>query len=181
MTVMRARYDNYRDAGRWRAIVLGAVPDPREDRSVSWDPGFLSFLDRHDEAKEGDVWVFRLKPAGPHVTATWRAVDAETAHWPVSHYGLVCPAKNCRYGVHVWDHAYNCPAREVWGADCKRGGKRLSCWDWTGTIEAHTLTADPSLHILPVKDKSDQPYPADDLRQTCQWHGWLKKGAMTQA
>jgi hypothetical protein len=158
VTFLRQRTDLWWDAGRWRAILLGAVPDPRLDPSVKWHQPFLHYLDDHEEAKIGDVWVFRTCPTGPKIRTTYQLPTADDAHWPVTHYGLVCPVPNCQAGVHVWHHAYDCPAGDTFGADCKRaaaatpGGstirKRGSCWDWTGSVEGGDLTASPSLQVI---------------------------------
>lgn len=146
---------------------------------MRWDPSFLSWLDRHEEAKVGDVWTFRRRPTGPGVVSTYRERDSETWHWPVTHYGLVCPVETCEYGVHVWDHAHNCPARETFGVDCRRGARRTSCWDWTGTIEQSDLTASPSLQILPIKPTPVlATHPVQVTRQTCQFHGKLLHGLL---
>lgn len=179
MVILRARHDAWHDAGRWRAILLGAVPDPRLDRSVSWDPRFLTWLDRHDEARPGDVWTFRRRPTGPEIVHAYGEVRRDTAHWPVTHYGVVCPAEHCAYGVHVWAHAFDCPAREDFRGVCKRGAGRPSCWDWSGSVAGHDLTANPSLQILATKDKATGlEYPAEDRRQTCRFHGWLRQGVV---
>jgi hypothetical protein len=179
VTALRARYDSWHDAGRWRAILLGAVPDPRLDRSIRWDADFLSYLDRHDEARPGDVWIFRRRPAGPNVSYSYREPTPMDAHWPVAGYGLVCPIESCRYGVHAWEHAHNCPANDTFGADCKRGAGRISCWDWSGSIEGGDLTANPSLQVLPSKDPvTDVEYPPEDPRQSCRFHGWLRAGVV---
>lgn len=171
--ILRLRHDEWHDAGRWRAILLGAVPDPREDHTIRWDPEFLSWLDHHDEAKVGDVWAFRTKPSGPNVVTSYHDVTADglRSHWPVTHFGLVCPIETCHEGVHVWHHAYNCKARDTFGADCKRGKGRGSCWDWSGSIESNDLSANPSLEIKTEIDGR--------RLNTCGFHGHLKAGVLS--
>jgi hypothetical protein len=176
VTILRLRTDEWYDAGAWRAILLGARPDPREDPSIKWHPPFLHFLDDHDEATPGDVWEVRRGTDGQGHLVLAHGTTHED--WPVTGYGLVCPIETCRDGVHTWTHAHNCPARESYGGRCKRGVGRLSCWDWTGSIEHHDLTASPSLQILPSKDAKGVPYPSGDTRQTCEFHGWLKAGIL---
>jgi len=168
--ILRARTDMWWDAGRWRAILLGAVPDPREDRSINWHAPFLHWLDNHEEARVGDVWVFRQRPTGPSVVTTYIPPEGGNSHWPVTHYGLVCPVETCKAGVHVWHHAHDCPAGETFGADCKRGPGRYSCWEWTGSVAAGDLSATPSLQVLAEIEgrKLD----------TCGFHGFLKAGIL---
>lgn len=166
-TTLRLRHDSWRDAGKWRAILLGAVPDPRKEPH-RYDELWPAWIQTHDEAKVGDVWRIQQRPFGPHIVYSYRGNDPT---WPVSHYALVCPVRTCPDGIHMWAHAYNCPALSTFGAPCKRGAGRLSCWDWTGSVESGTLTAQPSLQVLPCPDKSGKP-------TTCQFHGYLREGVL---
>lgn len=156
--ILRRRSDDWRDAGRWRAILLGAVPDPRLDRMVRWDPDFLAWIDTHDAALVGDVWEVRRGQVNGHLAHSHNG-DRD---WAVGGYALVCPVESCTYGVHSWTHAFDCPARETFGGRCKRGEGRQSCWDWTGSVEDHDLTADPSLQVL----------------KACLFHGHLRQGVL---
>lgn len=175
---LQLRTDEWHTAGAWRAILLGATPDPRRDAPEHWAPDFLEWVKHNRPAEVGDVWEVRQKPSGPHIIYASGPLRPETATWPVSHYALVCPVTSCRDGVHPWAHAYNCPAGDTNGADCKIGAGRLSCWDWTGTVGDHNLTANPSLMILPTKDAAGVAYPASDPRQTCRFHGFLRNGVL---
>lgn len=164
---LRLRTDNWHDAGRWRAILLHAAPDPRTDSNVKWAQGWPDWIDSHEAAQPGDVWRMRQRPFGPLVALTEN--EKEPTWWTVG-YALVCPVITCREGVHPWIHAHDCPAGSLWGADCKRGAGRRSCWDWTGSVEHHDLTAAPSLQVLSEKDgrKLD----------TCGFHGYLRSGVL---
>lgn len=99
-------------------------------------------------AEPGDCW--RL---------TWHGSDA------VSGYAICCP--RCRL-VHYWCSANNCGSKRPLpggGATCDHAGK-ASCWEWTGSAEAGTLTARPSLlATAPL---------------LCGWHGWLTNGELTE-
>jgi hypothetical protein len=164
---LRLRTDDWRDAGRWRAIVLGAVPDPRQHPETRWVEGWTTWLERNEPARPGDVWRVRQNPAGPNVMLS----SGERYDWPIACYVLVCPLPRCPDGAHQWHHAYDCSAGDTYGAACKRGPGRLSCWDWSGSIEAGNLNAAPSLQVLP----SDPP------GLTCEYHGFLRQGVMTNA
>lgn len=76
-------------------------------------------------------------------------------------YVLVCPNPSCRAGGHAWTRASNC--------DHTGHPEHASCWTWTGSAEAGTLTASPSLQVIGLK-------PGD-----CEWHGWLRDGQMVPA
>lgn len=93
---------------------------------------------------------------------TWRVRwHKEGGEGPIAGYAICCP--KCRE-VHWWTGALNCGTRKSDGV-CAHSGV-ASCWEWTGSAEAGTLTASPSLHCL-----SD--------RGGCGWHGWLKDGVLT--
>lgn len=166
MAALRLRTDEWHTAGAWRAVLLGAAPDPRADPH-RWARHFTTWLEEgHEEAKVGDVWRLRRCPTGPHIVQGYAENHLD---WPVSHYALVCPVATCADGVHGWAHAYDCPAGDHFGAECKVGPGRLSCWTWTGSIEAGTLTASPSLHILPASAPTFK---------TCEFHGFLTNGVL---
>lgn len=158
---MRVRVDRWWEAGRKRAVLLGAIPNPLDDASSAWDPAWLDFLRTPGgEAEPGDVWVLRSAPG--ESGRSW-AEDEVTAGWPIIGYGLTCPETKCEDGIHLWDHATGCPARFASGP-CKNGGP--SCWTWTGQPEDDTLTGQPSLFM---------PTPG------CGWHGYLRDGVMVPA
>lgn len=165
---VRLRTDNWHDAGRWRAILLHAVPDPRIPSNVKWSQGWPEWHDTHEEAKLGDVWRIRQRPFGPTIGLT--ETERQPTWWTVG-YALVCPVESCHEGVHSWVHAHNCPAGSTWGAQCKRGPERRSCWDWSGSVEAGDLTAAPSLQVLPCPDAAGNP-------TTCAFHGFLTRGVI---
>lgn len=167
MSELRLRTDaNWNDAGKWRSILLGASPDPREHPETRWVEGWTTWLLRHEPARPGDVWRIRQDPVGPHVTLAW---SENRPAWPVACYALVCPKERCPEGVHEWHHAYDCEAGTRLSAACKRGAGRLSCWDWSGSIEGGDLTASPSLQVLASKPPG----------KTCEYHGFLRQGVMT--
>jgi hypothetical protein len=153
---VRIRTDSWWEAGRKRAVLLGAVPDPLADAETDWDPDWLEFMRSGDEAKPGDVWVVRSTGHG----RTYRADQGDAG--PIVGYGLVCPAEHCSSGVHIWDHASDCPGRYQGGV-CKNGGP--GCWTWTGRPEDDTLTGNPSLLIRAEGGG-------------CGWHGYLRDGQM---
>ncbi len=171
MPVLRLRTDSWRDAGKWRAILLHAAEDPRVPSNIKWAQGWPDWHDTHEEAKVGDVWRLRQRPFGPHVVLT--ETEHEATWWTIG-YALVCPVEKCRDGVHSWTHAYNCPALGHWGVDCKRGAGRWSCWDWTGSVEAGDLTAAPSLHVLSEIERDGKTVKLD----TCGFHGYLRAGVV---
>lgn len=153
---MRLRGDSWWDAGTKRAILIGARPDPRQQDRKKWDPLYLRLLNdpAFEPAQPGDVWRIRWVEGDPR-RQTYRH-DAPD-DWPIGGYALWCPNEACDYGVHVWDHAMDCPA--PFGA-CKYN--RTSCWEWSGTPEDGTLTAHPSLWV----------------KGGCGWHGFLRSGEM---
>jgi len=158
---MRVRTDSWHNAGRKRAVLLGAVPNPLNDPDRSWSPDWRRFMVAPgNEAVPGDCWVVRQNPDD----GTERGWGASTLGWPVVGYGLVCPLESCTEGVHVWDHASDCPGR--FGSEpCKYDNGQAGCWTWTGTPEDDTLTGSPSLHCMAE-------------RGGCGWHGWLRNGQM---
>lgn len=107
-------------------------------------------------AQPGDIWRVH-----------WHAQDAEGNHidGPFAGYYICCPG--CRR-VHAWTTANNCSTRRRQGSDdgmtCDHMGKG-SCWNWSGSAEAGTLTASPSLHSV-------------QERGGCGWHGWLQNGVL---
>lgn len=101
--------------------------------------------------------------------------DIWRSHWRgeagnLAGYAICCPT--CKE-VHPWTTATNCSFnltehtyKDKDGNDksykvCGHSGIG-SCWDWTGSAEEGTLSANPSL-----------------LCHTCGYHGWLKNGELT--
>jgi hypothetical protein len=163
------RTDSWHDACRLRAVRLGAVPDPTKLPAAErdrYDPEWLVYVATREPARPGDVWQLRQNPSGPYVQ---RSYGGNRPGWPVCGYVLVCPVATCPEGGHDWDHAFDCPAGARFGAACKRGAARASCWDWSGNAGDGTLTANPSLQVLPCPDAAGVP-------TTCQFHGWLRAG-----
>jgi hypothetical protein len=159
---MRLREDSHWDAGHKRAVLLGAVLDPREDDHTNWDPHWLVTLndDSFEAAQPGDVWEVRGSPTDPG-TISWQRQGRED--WVMIGYGLWCPNERCTAGVHLWDHASDCPAPR---GSCKvprPDAQVQSCWAWSGSIEDGTLTASPSLFVD---------------HESCGWHGFLQNGEM---
>lgn len=113
---------------------------------------FLEHLDPElastPPAVPGDVWRMR-----------WYGSDA------IAGYDICCP--QC-LDVHAWTTALNCASRrplEGGGSACAHSGVG-SCWDWSGSAEEGTLTANPSLHSIAEKGG-------------CGFHGWLRAGVLT--
>lgn len=102
-------------------------------------------------AQPGDIWRVH-----------WYAEDAEGSHidGPFAGYDVCCPG--C-LRVHAWTTAINCSQKNAQGR-CPHEGQS-SCWSWSGSAEAGTLTASPSLHSVPD-------------RGGCGWHGWLQNGIL---
>jgi hypothetical protein len=65
----------------------------------------------------------------------------------------------CPSGVHFWTHGHDCG---------DRSREHVSCWTWTGSPDDGTLSAQPSLWVVP------------DLGG-CGWHGFLTNGEMVPA
>src|SRR5690348_3484571 len=105
--------------------------DPFYDRAV-WDAT--------PPAQPGDIWrVF------------WRGEDSEGngINGPFAGYDICCPG--CKQ-VHAWTTVNNCSTRRRAsatdeGMTCDHMGKS-SCWNWSGSAEAGTLTASPSLYSV---------------------------------
>lgn len=167
---MRLRTDDWHDAGRWRAVLLGANEDPRQNPSA-YEPGWADWLETHEPAKPGDVWAIRqnLRPGTTAVMLSWTG-DRNGEHWPVVAYALTCPVPRCPEGAHVWHHAHDCPAGSRLDRPCKRttddDRPRYSCWDWTGSPLDGSLAAAPSLQVLASNGK------------TCEFHGFLRAGVL---
>ncbi len=115
------------------------------------------------KAERGDVWriFWRHEVNGAHVD-----------DW-VAGYAICCVACG---RIHAWTTALNCgqkvkrtyhdvEGKPVEYETCVHQENHTSCWTWTGSAEANTLTASPSL--LVVKDRC--PWG-------CGWHGWIKDG-----
>lgn len=160
MAQLRRRIGDWWYAGMKRAVLLGAVEDPRQTPDKNWHGEYLDKLndDSFEEAKVGDVWIVRGGMEDEH-----RVFVHGDGHedWPIIGYGLWCPNERCQHGVHLWTHASDCNARYGDVSTCKTGG--LSCWRWSGSIEGGDLTAQPSLFAN---------------HESCGWHGFLTAGEM---
>lgn len=107
----------------------------------------------------------RLRSGGPdlrHIAHSFHISGWKRAHLlrGCDCYALTCPNAACEQGVHLWDHAYNCPVRT--DPDAR------PCWSWTGSADDSTLSASPSLHVMAELGG-------------CGWHGWLRDGEMVPA
>lgn len=120
----------------------------RKAQGKDYDPYYdRAAWDATPPAQPGDIWrVF------------WRAEDSEGngINGPFAGYYICCPG--CKQ-VHAWTTALNCLPKP-----CPHEGKS-SCWAWSGSAEAGTLTASPSLYS--VKENGG-----------CGWHGWLQNGVL---
>lgn len=101
-------------------------------------------------ADPGDTWCVRWRGHG--IVGT-----PEYLPGPIAGYAICCPG--C-HQVHCWTSATNCGPRNEYGS-CPHNGTG-SCWTWTGSAEANTLTASPSLYAS----------------NACGWHGWLQNGQL---
>ena len=156
---LRVRTDEFYRAGWKRAMLHGALPDPRTAPSPSgeWSPDWIAFVEHGEEAQPDDVWILRQPPGDP----CRRNYREDHLDWPIVGYALTCPQPACATGVHAWDHAHECKACP---GGCQKGPDR-GCWDWSGSAYDNTLTANPSLHcVLELGG--------------CGWHGWLRNGEM---
>jgi hypothetical protein len=135
MTRIRLRTDSQIIA---EAKALGKPTDNEE-----WY-GPKAEVDATPAAQPGDAWEIR-----------WYKKDGEG---PLAGYAICCP--KCK-AIHAWTQANNCSKRPDKG-HCSHSGVS-SCWDWTGSAEAGTLTAKPSL-----------------LCHTCGFHGWLTDGILSE-
>jgi len=142
---MRLRRDNWHTAGQRRARDLGALD------TSSWDREWAMRLFQVPAALVGDVWRVAVHD------------DDGRCHGFV----LTCPVVSCDQGVHAWHHGSKCPARRSRSNPCALGDRpgMDSCWTWTGSAEAGTLTATPSLHS-PLADGG------------CGFHGFLTNGVL---
>jgi hypothetical protein len=101
-------------------------------------------------ASPGDTWRVR-----------WHGGVDNPGGGPIAGYAICCP--QCGR-VHTWTGANNCSQKRPDGY-CIHNGTG-SCWVWTGSPEAVTLTASPSLH-------------APTELGGCGFHGWLQNGILT--
>ena len=146
---IRFRSDNWHYADM-RA--KGSVTEPFE----SWGLTQAQY-DAIEPAKPGDIWRSR-----------WHA---ENGQGPIAGYAICCP--KCG-SVHPWTTATNCSFQLTQHSYTDDKGQQKtyntcghsgtgSCWDWTGSAEDGTLSANPSL-----------------LCHTCGYHGWLRNGELTE-
>lgn len=121
-------------------------------------------------AEAGDTWRVRWG-----VTVDQRA--AGMTEGPIAGYAIACI--KCKE-VHGWTTALNCEPKIPWshswtdsegvahassGTKCVHSGVG-SCWQWTGSAEANTLHASPSLHSVLEKGG-------------CGYHGFLQNGILS--
>lgn len=123
-----------------------------------YSPEDLAIFEAMEPVRPGDVWRIR-----------WCRPGNEAG--PIAGYAIGCP--KCGH-AHAWTTANNCGQAftatyrdNVTGKDvpyktCAHNGK-ASCWEWTGSAEAGTLTARPSL-----------------LSPECGFHGWLTDGELKE-
>lgn len=152
---MNLRTDGFRHAG-WKraAAVLG-----RDDvaQAILDDPIPAAAL--------GDVWVIRaVTPPEGETEGAFPWTSAHESEGPILGYAMTCPNEACRFGVHDWVWASNCSSRRANGT-CEHSDARRSCWNWTGSVEAGDLSAQPSLFS-----------PADS--GGCGFHGFLTNGVL---
>lgn len=158
---MRLRLGDWWTAGRKRAVELGAIPDPREDTDGNWAQDYLADLSNPavEAAQPGDVW--RVVWTGP---GSWQSGVPSDDPRPLAGFVITCPVESCPDAVHLWVSADNCSCKIEGGSCCHDGVG--SCWTWTGSAVAGTLTANPSLFASGAQ---------------CKWHGWLRDGVMSPA
>lgn len=113
-------------------------------------------------AQKGDVWrVFWYHDENG------QQVDDRIAGYAIC--CIVCGQ------VHAWTSAGNC-SQKVKRSYVDSGGKTVeydscahsgvsSCWNWSGSAEEGTLTATPSLMVIPGHG--------------CSYHGWIRNGEIT--
>lgn len=121
-------------------------------------------------AEAGDTWRVRW-------AATIEQRAAGMTEGPIAGYAIGCI--KCK-DVHRWTTATNCATRKPYtftyvdhdgvtqtvnSTRCDHEGTG-SCWVWTGSAEANTLHASPSLHALIE-------------RGACGYHGHLENGILS--
>jgi hypothetical protein len=147
------------------------MSNPTKIRARTGSPHYAELAANLDKAREvyGDrhdifTLITQTEPAKPG--DTWRLTWSERGG-NLAGYAICCP--KCKQ-VHYWAQANNCTA-DVRNGVCKHaratdGGELGSCWQWTGTAEDGTLTAQPSLFASGVGE--------------CGYHGWLSDGVLTE-
>jgi hypothetical protein len=128
---------------RFRSDSWAAAEDviriARGERSHYLDhlnPDDAALLRATPPVQPGDTWRVR-----------WYAPEGREG--PIAGYAIGCPTCGM---VHAWTTANNCQAgRRAIGTTsitvCEHSGTG-SCWQWSGSAEAGTLTASPSLHSV---------------------------------
>jgi hypothetical protein len=148
---MRFRTDGWHYAdlkAEGKSLEQYCAPEaPTEEERRRWDAT--------PKAERGDVWrVF------------WRHCDESGNHLDdrIAGYAICCISCG---RVHHWTTALNCGQKfkTDWGESCIHQRDHGSCWQWSGSAEAGTLTARPSICV--VKDR---------CRWGCAFHGWLTNG-----
>lgn len=115
-------------------------------------------------AQKGDVWRIFWH----HEEAPGKQLNDRIAGYAIC--CIICGK------VHAWTSARNC-SQKVKRSYVDSSGKTVeydscvhsglaSCWIWTGSAEAGTLTASPSLMVIPGPDR-------------CNYHGWIRNGEIT--
>jgi hypothetical protein len=139
MTRMRFRSDAWHFADHKRKS------HSREQLS-SWHytPEQIAMIEGIAPAQPGDTWRVH-----------WYAAEGLG---PICGYAICCP--RCTE-IHLWSTASNCASRIPDTASCAHSGVG-SCWQWSGSAEDGTLTAQPSLYAV----------------NACGWHGWLTNGEL---
>src|SRR4051812_30389193 len=144
---MRFRRDGFRYAD------LKASGVSKEDyfKGRIATPEESGFWDATPPAQPGDVWrIF------------WHhRVDDIQVNDQIAGYDICCIACG---RCHAWTSARNCGSRKEDGS-CDHTNARSSCWQWSGSAEAGTLSASPSLQVI----KEYCPWG-------CGWHGYITNG-----
>jgi hypothetical protein len=106
------------------------------------------------KTEPGDVWRIFYH----------HEVDGVQVDDQIAGYAICCIACG---RVHVWTSARNCNQKVPmpWGESCVHREAHTSCWTWTGSAEAGTLTAAPSLQVL-----------KEHCLWGCGWHGFIQNG-----
>lgn len=119
--------------------------------------------DATPKAEKGDVW---------RIFWAHHSWCGQVDDW-IAGYAICCIACG---RVHAWTSALNC-GQKVKRSYVDTDGKRQeyetcvhqeqhgSCWTWSGSAEAGTLTATPSLQVV-----------ADKCPWKCGWHGFIQGG-----
>ena len=128
------------------------------------DPEVKRCWDETPKAERGDVWRIYWFHRGPY--------GGQIDDW-LAGYAICCIGCG---RVHTWTNALNC-APKLRKSFVDTAGKRQeydtcvhqenhsSCWTWSGSAEAGTLHASPSLQVV-----------AERCPWRCGWHGFIERG-----